>query len=211
MNDSINTHATYKPTLLLVDDSAVNLNILVSVLRDDYHLSIAKSGKQALRILEIKKTPDMVLLDIMMPEMDGYEVMAVLKANPLTQRVPIIFLTAMSQSVDQVKGLKMGAVDFITKPKVTLVKNIMIQVMINLIKNAYEAIDMVPEAKEKNIIIQTAQKTRKDRPGIQVEIHDTGIGVAAAFIDDRMPPGWDGIETTKHETNLKNNVLISSS
>jgi sigma-B regulation protein RsbU (phosphoserine phosphatase) len=105
-----------KPTILVVDDTPANIKILADLLRHDYRLSVATSGADALEIASGPGRPDLVLLDIMMPEMDGYEVCRRLKADPNTVDVPIIFVTAMSEVDDEAKGFALGAVDYITKP-----------------------------------------------------------------------------------------------
>ena len=101
--------------ILMVDDSTTNLKSAAEVLQPFYHLSMAKSGRQALNFLKKNKT-DLILLDIMMPEMDGYETMEQIKLNPRTANIPIIFLTADTEHESEMRGLKMGALDFITKP-----------------------------------------------------------------------------------------------
>jgi len=106
---------TVKPyKILAVDDESANLMLLKEVLQDDYHLIFAKNGQDALK--RMSQNPDLVLLDIMMPEMDGYEVCRRLQENPATQKVPIIFLTAKISTQDEIKGFEMGASDYITKP-----------------------------------------------------------------------------------------------
>lgn len=96
-------------TILVVDDSPTNIDIIKSVLSDDYLIQAAVSGKVALKIAE-KRKPDLILLDIMMPEMDGYEVCEALKANPVTADIPVIFVTGMDQKSEQSKGLSLGAI-----------------------------------------------------------------------------------------------------
>ncbi len=105
-----------KKTVLLVDDSPDNLVLMNDLLKDLYKVKVANSGEKALRIATTGQPPDVVLLDVMMPEMDGYEVCRRLKANPATRNVPIIFLTAKSEVEDEKLGLDLGAVDYITKP-----------------------------------------------------------------------------------------------
>ena len=105
-----------KSRILVVDDTPANIKILADLLRKDYLLSVATSGADALEIAASEDRPDLVLLDIMMPEMDGYEVCQRLKADPKTQDVPVIFVTAMSEVDDETKGFSLGAVDYITKP-----------------------------------------------------------------------------------------------
>lgn len=106
-----------KYTVLIVDDVSDNLEILDEILNRDYIIKIAKTGKRAIEIAE-KVIPDIILLDIMMPEMNGYEVCRRLKMNPDTSNIPIIFITAKNELVDEVNGFEIGAVDYITKPVV---------------------------------------------------------------------------------------------
>jgi cyclic di-GMP phosphodiesterase len=107
--------ANPKPTVLVVDDTPENLSVLGNLLQDSYRVQLANGGAKALK-LAFAAPPDLVLLDIMMPEMDGYEVLERLKADPRTQSVPVIFLTAMTRPEDEERGLLLGAVDYITKP-----------------------------------------------------------------------------------------------
>ena len=111
----MNTQIT-KQTVLVVDDTPENIQILNGVLRPNYKVKAAPNGEKAIKIAQSASQPDIILLDIMMPEMDGYEVCRKLKSNPITQKIPIIFVTAMSEVEDEKKGLDMGAVDYITKP-----------------------------------------------------------------------------------------------
>ena len=103
-------------TVLIVDDTTENIDILHDILAGDYKIKAAVSGERALKIAQADPKPDMILLDIMMPEMDGYEVCRRLKADPETAEIPVIFVTAMSGEDDEAKGLALGAVDYITKP-----------------------------------------------------------------------------------------------
>lgn len=102
-------------TVLIVDDTPDSIEILEGVLNDSYSIKAAKSGSMALKIAE-KTLPDIILLDIVMPEMDGYEVCRRLKRNPLTKAIPIIFISAKDDAVNEARGLEVGAVDYITKP-----------------------------------------------------------------------------------------------
>jgi signal transduction histidine kinase/CheY-like chemotaxis protein len=105
-----------KPTVLVVDDTNDNLTFLSNLLKSTYRVKVANSGEKALKIIKSDSPPDLVLLDIMMPDMDGYEVCRQIKADTRTQKIPIIFLTAKSDIDDEVKGLEFGASDYITKP-----------------------------------------------------------------------------------------------
>jgi two-component system, HptB-dependent secretion and biofilm response regulator len=106
----------HRAKILIVDDERFNINLLVDLLDSEYELMVAKNGKQAIKRAKSDKPPDLILLDIMMPEMDGYEVCRTLKADPATKNIPIIFITAMGEINDEEKGLDLGAVDYITKP-----------------------------------------------------------------------------------------------
>ena len=105
-----------KPRILIVDDEPINLKVLSDLLRDSYTLSVAKDGQHALARMAAGPLPDLVLLDIMMPGMDGIEVCERLKRDPATAPVPVIFVTAMGQPHDETRGFEIGAVDYITKP-----------------------------------------------------------------------------------------------
>ncbi len=107
---------TEKATILVVDDTADNLSLMSNLLKDKYKVKIANSGGKALQIAASDSPPDLILLDIMMPGMDGYEVCERLKHNPGTSHIPVIFLTAKGEMMDERDGLELGAVDYITKP-----------------------------------------------------------------------------------------------
>jgi response regulator RpfG family c-di-GMP phosphodiesterase len=103
-------------TILIVDDQPENLAVLSAVLQAHYRVRAARSGEQALRVAHSDPKPDLVLLDIMMPEMDGYTVLSKLRNDPATQSIPVIFVTALGAEAEELKGLELGAVDYITKP-----------------------------------------------------------------------------------------------
>jgi adenylate cyclase len=105
-----------KQKILIVDDEPINIQLLIEIVKRDYEVSAATDGYEALRLAASENPPDLILLDIMMPEIDGYEVCRRLKANPVTEKIPVIFITAKSETEDETKGLKLGAVDYITKP-----------------------------------------------------------------------------------------------
>jgi len=102
--------------LLLVEDVPANLRVLIGLLRDRYELQFSTSGKDALALLRSNPKPDLILLDVMMPEMDGYAVCREIKRQPATQHIPVIFITALEEAQDEVLGLEAGAADYITKP-----------------------------------------------------------------------------------------------
>jgi putative two-component system response regulator len=103
-------------TLLVVDDHPGNLMTLIEILDQDYKLRIAKSGYEALEVANSSPMPDLILLDIMMPDLDGYDVLDALKNQPRTSTIPVIFVTAKDQTKDEEIGLESGAVDYVTKP-----------------------------------------------------------------------------------------------
>jgi putative two-component system response regulator len=105
-----------KPTILVVDDTPDNIELLCAVLEHDYRTRVAVNGARALKIAGGESRPDLILLDIMMPGMNGYQVCEALKADPVTRDIPVIFVTAMSEVADEQLGLALGAVDYITKP-----------------------------------------------------------------------------------------------
>ncbi|MFO1421869.1 MAG: PAS domain S-box protein [Candidatus Competibacteraceae bacterium] len=108
--------ADSRPRVLIVDDVHENLHALMAILRDDYVISAATRGERALELAQRQPQPDVILLDIKMPGMDGYSVLAHLKANPATAEIPVIFVTALAEATDEARGLKLGVADYLTKP-----------------------------------------------------------------------------------------------
>ncbi|MCG8379086.1 MAG: response regulator [Proteobacteria bacterium] len=106
----------YKPTILIVDDEQTNIKVLADILSDTYNISVALSGKEALQLIKSGLNPNLILLDVMMPEMDGFSVCKELKADKKTNEIPIIFVTALDDEINEEIGLKLGAVDYIYKP-----------------------------------------------------------------------------------------------
>lgn len=101
---------------MIVDDSSTNIKILKAVLKDNYRLSFAASAREALAKLSSETLPDLILLDIIMPDMDGYQLCRSIKSDPLLKEIPIIFITAMTELEDEKVGLELGAIDYISKP-----------------------------------------------------------------------------------------------
>ena len=110
------TDPTKRQKILIVDDTLAHVDVLKDILKSDYKLSIALDGEQALEMARITDPPDLILLDVMMPGMDGYEVCRCLQADKTTRNIPIIFVTAKTEVEDEAEGLKLGAVDYVTKP-----------------------------------------------------------------------------------------------
>ena len=110
------SQAHAKPTVLVVDDTPDNLALMSALLKDTYRVKVANNGETGLKIAQSDDPPALILLDVMMPGMDGYEVCRQLKANPVTRGIPVIFLSGRTEADDEQKGLSLGAVDYISKP-----------------------------------------------------------------------------------------------
>lgn len=158
-----------KQTILVVDDIKENIDVLNSILKEDYHLKFALSGKKAIE-LAMKYRPDIILLDIMMPEMDGFEVCQVLKSEMLTRNIPVIFVTANNTLIDEVHGFELGAVDYITKPVTPAIVKSRVHTHLRL------------GNQEKQLYLEVKEKT-KELFKTQVEIINV-LGRAAEFKDD---------------------------
>jgi sigma-B regulation protein RsbU (phosphoserine phosphatase) len=145
--------------ILVVDDERLNINVLNELLKSNYKIMAAINGEQALKAASSKNPPDLILLDIMMPEMDGYEVCKRLKADDQTKDIPIIFVTAMGQESDETKGLELGAADYITKPISPAIVEARVQTQIKLqrgrkdLQSAYEFIEAHKTRMEKELNI----------------------------------------------------------
>ncbi|MBF0303852.1 MAG: response regulator [Desulfamplus sp.] len=149
-------------SILVVDDTEENIDILSDLLGDDYDVSVAMNGKDALHDIA-KNPPDLILLDIMMPEIDGYEVCRRVKADPVTKEIPIIFISAMSEEIDEAKGLELGAIDYITKP-------ISPSIVKSRIKNHLELQLARKELKQQNEILKDNIRLREEME--QIARHD---------------------------------------
>ncbi len=160
-------------TILIVDDAVENIDILKGILGDEYHIRAATNGLTALKIAE-KTMPDIVLLDIMMPDMDGYEVCERLKNNPITSSIPVIFITAKDQEMDEAKGFEVGAVDYVTKPVSPLIVKARLRTQLALKDQNAEL--------ERQVILKTKEinETRLEiikRLGIASEYRDCETGL----------------------------------
>ncbi|KOR33356.1 hypothetical protein TI05_01490 [Achromatium sp. WMS3] len=146
---------TKKFTILIVDDTPGNIAILHSVLRDEYKIKAAPNGERALTLARQDPPPDLILLDIMMPEMDGYEVCQQLKADPHTAEIPIIFVSSKNEAIDESQGLALGAIDYITKP----IKPMVVQARVRTHLKLWQ---MQVELEQKNKALEEAAKLRDD-------------------------------------------------
>ena len=131
---SQNVDVSAKQMILIVDDTPDNISLLTGLLKEHYKIKIATSGIKALQIAAQHPTPDLILLDVMMPEIDGYETCRRLKSDLLTVDIPVIFLTAKNQPEDEEKGLLLGAVDYISKPISPAVVLARVATQLNLIR-----------------------------------------------------------------------------
>jgi len=139
----------FKATILIVDDVAANLVLMAEILKSEYYIKVAKSGKKAMELLEIGGI-DLILLDVNMPDMDGYEVCKILKSKEATEDIPIIFVTANASSEDEERGFELGGVDYITKPfKPTTVRS-RVKTHISLHLRQIELEKMAQTMKEQN-------------------------------------------------------------
>ncbi len=125
-----------KPCVLVVDDTPENIDLLTGLLENDYKIKAAPNGAIALKAVKAGGLPDLILLDIMMPDMDGYEVCRRLKADPETKDIPVIFITAKNEIDDETKGFEVGAVDFIAKPISPPIVEARVKSQINFKKSA---------------------------------------------------------------------------
>ncbi|MFZ6752775.1 response regulator [Undibacterium sp. Dicai25W] len=129
-----NSEIVSKQVILIVDDTPDNISLLSGLLKEQYKIKIATSGVKALQIAAQQPAPDLILLDVMMPEMDGYETCRRLKSDLLTVDIPVIFLTAKNQAQDEEKGLLLGAVDYISKPISPSIVMVRVATQLNLIR-----------------------------------------------------------------------------
>lgn len=129
-----------KPTILIVDDGIQNIRVLSEFLKNEFRIIAATNGEESLFRANAIPQPDAILLDIMMPDMDGYEVCRRLKADKATTNIPIIFMSAMAELTDEIKGLELGAVDYITKPYSLPIVRSRLQTHVQLKQARFDAI-----------------------------------------------------------------------
>jgi putative two-component system response regulator len=134
---------TSRPTVLVVDDTPENIDVLNGILQEDYNVRVATTGDKALQIARSDAPPDVILLDVMMPSIDGYEVCRRLKADYQTQRIPVIFVTAMNEIEDETRGFELGAVDYIAKPVSPAVVRARVRTHLHLYDQKRHLIEMV--------------------------------------------------------------------
>jgi len=147
-----------KKTVLVIDDTPDNLTLISGLLKDSYRVKVANSGEKGLRIAQSEAPPDIILLDVMMPEMDGYEVCKHLKSDPKTCDIPVIFLTAKNETEDEAQGFACGAVDYITKPISPPIVEARVKAQLNLkaaadfLKDKADYLEQEVEARTREIV-----------------------------------------------------------
>ncbi|MBE9610307.1 response regulator [Chitinilyticum piscinae] len=167
--------------LLLVDDTPANLSLLNAVLKNDYRLRIAGSGALALELARRLPHPDLVLLDVMMPEMDGYEVCRQMAADPALAHIPVIFLTARTEEEDEARGFSLGAVDYIHKPFSPLLVQMRVRNQLELY-DARERLRRQNEWLEQKVGERTAELVKVQDAtmlamGVMAELRDNETGM----------------------------------
>ena len=181
-----------KATILAVDDTPDNLLLISGLLKDEYHLKVANGGERAIKIAQSDTPPDLILLDIMMPDIDGYEVCRILKADEKTSHIPIIFLTAKTEVEDETHGLEMGAVDYITKP-------ISPPIVLARVKTHLALKRMQDFLRDQNTYLESEVKKRTEEV---VAIQDVTIHAMASMAETRDNETGNHIRRTQHYVKL---------
>ena len=182
------TESLSKPQVLVVDDTPDNLALMSDLLRDTCKVRVANSGERALRLLGNGPPPDLILLDIMMPGMDGYAVIRALKANPQTRDIPVLFLTAKSEVEDERIGLELGAVDYLTKP----VSHAILQARLKIHLALKAQADFL---RDKSAFLE-AEVARRTREVLAVQ--DVTIHALASLAETRDNETGNHIRRTQH-------------
>jgi len=188
-----------KPTLLIVDDTPANLALLRDLLKEHYKIKIATNGIKALEVAGGSPLPDLILLDIMMPEMDGYEVCERLKADEITHDIPVIFLTAKAEVADEARGLAMGAVDYISKP-------ISPPIVLERVKTQLTLKEARDFLKHQNEILEEKIEERTRKMG---QLQDVAMVAMGALAETRDPETGNHIRRTQHYVKLLAEQLMS--
>lgn len=188
-----------RQTVMVVDDTPANLVLMNDLLQDQYTVKVASSGARALKIANGAKPPDLILLDIMMPEQDGYEVCRQLKAHPATRGIPVIFLTARTDEHDEEMGLELGAVDYITKPispaiVLSRVKtHLTLKASADFLRNKNDYLEQEVQRRTAQVQRQTAELR---------DVQDVTILTMASLAETRDNETGDHIVRTQHYVRL---------
>ena len=173
-------------TLLVVDDEKQHRNLLTELLQDDYRIILAKNGTQALELAH-EHAPDLILLDILMPGLSGFDVIRALKSNDVTRTTPVIFITALDGVADEEMGLELGAVDYIAKPFRPPIVRVRVRNHLQAVHPvSYTHLDVY----KRQALAQTAEAPEA-RPGevrLALTVCDTGMGIAADQLDALFTP-----------------------
>lgn len=190
-----------KAKILIVDDEAFYIDVLVELLADKYAVAVAKNGQQALDRIEKGFAPDLILLDVIMPGLDGYEVCQKLKSNPITVEIPIIFLTVKSDVDSEVLGFNLGAADYITKPFSLPIVNARVNTHLALVKSQ-------KKLQEKNLILEDSVNERTKEIS---RTQDVAIFCMATVAETRDNETGKHIRRTQHYVKLLANHLSKNS
>lgn len=181
-----------RATVLVVDDTASNLSLMTDLLETDYRVKVATTGARALKIAKADDPPDLILLDVMMPELDGYDVCRQLKADPATRDIPVIFMTARNEIRDEQAGLEMGAVDYFTKP-------ISPPIMLMRVKNHLALKAAADFLKDKNAFLEQEVQRRTEEVR---DVQDVTILMMASLAETRDNETGNHIIRTQHYVKL---------
>jgi putative two-component system response regulator len=181
-------HVQLKASVLVVDDSPGDLSLMFELLKNLYTVKGANNGKSALKIVRGSDPPDLILLDIMMPGLDGYEVCQKLKSDPATSDVPIIFLTSLTEATEEYRGLRMGAADYITKP-------VNAAIFLSRIKAHLENKAAKEFLRDRNALLEL--EVRKRTREI-LDTQDATIVILASIVETRDNETGNHIRRTQH-------------
>ncbi len=185
------------PTLLIVDDNPENLTVLGEILQSEFRVRAATNGPRALELAVLDPKPSLALLDLMMPDMDGYELLSTLRADPATSDMPVIFVTAMDGTADEARGLAMGAADYITKPLRPAI--VLARVRIHLqLRAAREVL------RERNVELE-AEVARRMAENQRVQ--DVSIHALARLAETRDPETGNHLRRTQEYVRLLGHCL----
>jgi putative two-component system response regulator len=166
--------AIEKATILVVDDTPENIDLLAGILKGEYHVKAAKNGELALKIARLTPAPELILLDIMMPDIDGFEVCKRLKQDPTTRHIPVIFVTAKISPEDEIRGFSLGAVDYITKPISPPIVKARVRTHLALFNQSRE---LYYKVKEQTATINETRQKIIERLGRAAEYKDNETGM----------------------------------
>lgn len=194
-----------KPRILVVDDEPLNIKVLVDLLGPGYTLSVAKNGTQALERLRVGPPPDLVLLDVMMPGMDGHQVCEIMKDTPDYADIPVIFVTAMGEVEDEAKGFALGAVDYLTKPVSPPVALARVRTHLRL-REANRILQDYNQVLEQEVQDRTREVMERTRQ--VVDTQDVTIRALASLAETRDNETGNHIKRTQHYVKILAEALV---